>query len=143
MIDVERNADASTGRVWDLVSDLDRWGQMLPTIRQITRVGTEDPIGVGARFEVRQPGLPKGVYEITAWEPGSGFTWVSSAPGVRTTASHEISAQDGGTRLVLGIDWSGPLAPIVRALVGSKARRMVEQEADTFVRLAEGDEQPG
>jgi len=68
---------------------------------------------------------------------------VSSAPGVRTTASHEVSERDGGTRLVLGIDWSGPLAPIVRMLVGMKARRMVEQEADTFVRLAEGDEHPG
>ena len=84
MSEVERNVEASRDRVWDLVSDVERWDRMLPTIRQVTRVGAAGPIGVGARFEVRQPGLPKAVYEITEWEPGSGFTWVSSSPAVRT-----------------------------------------------------------
>jgi hypothetical protein len=39
--------------------------------------------------------------------------------------------------IVLGIQWSGPLAGVVRRLVGPKAGRMVAQEADAFVRLAE------
>jgi len=143
MIRVERNVDAGTDRVWELVGDLERWDRMLPTIQQITRVGAEGPVDVGSRFEVRQPGLPKAVYQVTGWEPGSGFTWVSSSPGVRTTATHGVGEEDGRTRLVLSIDWSGPLAPIVRLVVGAKARRMVELEADTFVRLAEGDEQHG
>lgn len=137
MIEVERLASASADRVWTLVGDVESWGRILPTFRQVTRIGTDGPTGVGARFEVRQPGLPRAVYEITEWEPGVGFTWVSASPGVRTTATHWLTVEDGGTRFVLGIQWSGPLAGLARVVLGSRAGRMVNQEADTFVRLAE------
>lgn len=142
-IEVRRSVAASTDRVWELVGDVERWGKILPTMQQVSRVGAGDQVGVGARFEVRQPGLRSAVYEITEWAPGSGFTWVSSAPGVRTTATHWLSAEHGETRLALGVAWSGPLAPVVRLLLGSRTRRMVEQEGDTFVRLAQGDRQGG
>jgi ligand-binding SRPBCC domain-containing protein len=134
---VEQSIDAGVDSVWKLVSDLTRWDHMLPTMQQVTRSDAEGPIGVGARFEVRQPGLPKAVYEITEWEPGSGFTWVSSSPGVRTTATHRLRAEQGRTRLTLGITWAGPLSGIVRVVFGAKTRRMVRQEADTFASLAE------
>ena len=122
--------------MWSLVGDVERWDDLLPTVQQVTRLDGGGPVGVGARFEVRQPGLPKAVYEITEWEPRVGFTWVASAAGVRTTATHEIRSQDGQTLLVLGIAWTGPLAGLVRLLMATKARRMVEQEADTFAQLA-------
>jgi uncharacterized protein YndB with AHSA1/START domain len=137
MISVERSIDATADRVWSLVGDLERWDEMLPTIQKVTRLEPDTPIGVGSRFEVRQPGLPKAVYEITEWEPGSGFVWVASAPGVRTTATHRVDTGTGGTRLTLGITWTGPLAGVVRLLMSGKTRRMVEREADTFTRLAE------
>ena len=110
---------------------------MLPTMQQVIRLGGGGPIGVGTRFEVRQPGLPKAVYQITSWHPGREFTWVSTAAGVRTTAFHRLESEPDGTGLVLGIEWSGPLAWLARLVAGSKTRRMVEQEAATFVRLAE------
>jgi carbon monoxide dehydrogenase subunit G len=141
---VEREIAADAQRLWSLVSDLERWDELLPTVQQITRIGPEGPIGVGTRFAVRQPGLPKAVYEVTDWRPGRGFTWVASAGGVRTTASHEVleagRSTDGasGCRLVLKLTWSGPLAGLVRLLLGAKAQRMVEQEAASFAELAEG-----
>ncbi len=136
MNQVERQIDAGVDRVWNLVGDVERWDDLLPTMQQVTRLDGEGPVGVGARFEVRQPGLPKAVYEITEWEPGVGFTWVAASMGVRTTASHEIRPRHGGTLLVLGIAWSGPLAGLVALLMGGKARRMVEQEAETFAQLS-------
>jgi Polyketide cyclase / dehydrase and lipid transport len=142
MIEVRRSTRARTEDLWALLSDLDNWAGMLPTMQQVTRVD-DGPIGPGGRFEVQQPGLPKAVYEITHWQPGRAFTWVSSAIGVRTTASHRLEPEPDGTGLTLSIDWSGPLAWIARLLAGSKARRMVEQEADTFVRLAEHAERRG
>ena len=135
MITVERQTDAGVDRMWSLLSHVERWDDMLPTMQQITRLDGEGPVGVGTRFEVRQPGLPKAVYEITVWEPRVGFTWVASAVGVRTTATHELRTQDGGSLLVLGIAWTGPLAGLVRLLMGTKARHMVETEADTFAQL--------
>lgn len=136
MITVERQTDAGVDRLWRLLGDVERWDDLLPTMHEITRLDGGGAVGVGARFEVRQPGLPKAVYEITVWEPRVRFTWQASAVGVRTTATHELRAQDGGTRLVLGIAWTGPLAGLVRLLMATKARRMVEQEADTFAQLA-------
>jgi uncharacterized protein YndB with AHSA1/START domain len=140
MVTVERLIDADVQQVWDLVGDLERWDRMLPTVRHVTRLDGNGPPGVGSRFEVLQPGLPRAVYEVTEWEPGTGFTWVSTSPGVRTTATHELRAEQGRTRLSLGIAWTGPLTSAVRLLVGAKTRRMVEQEADTFARLAESGE---
>src|SRR5690348_16679533 len=99
MGNVERLIDAGADRVWRLISDLDRWDRMLPTMQKVSRLDARGPVGIGARFEVRQPGLPKAVYEITEWEPGSGFRWVASAPGVRTTATHELRVEHGQTRL--------------------------------------------
>lgn len=136
MITVERKIDAGNDRMWSLLGDVERWDDRLPTMQQITRLDEEGPIGVGARFEVRQPGLPKARYEITEWKPLVGFTWTAFAVGVRTTATHEIRTQDERTLLVLGIAWTGPLAGLVRLLMAKKARRMVEQEADTFAQLA-------
>lgn len=137
---VERLIAADTDRLWSLVSDLGRWGRMLPTMKDVVRTGTDGgPPGVGARFDVEQPGLPKAVYEITEWQPGSGFTWESAAPGVRTVATHELRAEGGRTRLTLGVAWSGPLAGLVRLLLERKAQRMIEQEAATFARLATTD----
>jgi uncharacterized protein YndB with AHSA1/START domain len=140
---VERLIDADTDRVWSLVSDLERWDQMLPTMQKVTRLDAGTPVGVGARFEVRQPGLLKAVYEITEWEPGRGFVWVASTPGVRTTATHQVDTVDGQTQLTLGVTWTGPLAGLVRLLMGAKTRRMVGQEADTFASLAESREGGG
>jgi hypothetical protein len=82
------------------------------------------------------------MYEVTRWDPGSGFTWRASTPGVRTTATHRLETQGETTRLLLGIEWSGPLAGVVGLLMRSKTERMVGQEADTFATLAESGAQP-
>ncbi len=95
--------------------------------------------GVGSRFEVRQPRLPKAVWEVTDWQQGRSFTWVSTSPGIRSTAVHTVHDDAGGSRLDLSLDWSGPLAWALELLIGRKARGMVETEAETFTRLAEQD----
>lgn len=143
-IEVERHIPVTPERVWDLVGDVEHWDRLLPTIRSVTRLDGDGPVGVGARFRVHQPGLPPAVYEVTRWKSGNGFTWVSTAPGARTTATHALTPVDGGTRLSLGIEWTGPLAGPVGVLLGGKARRLVEQEGDAFARLAAaGGDDPG
>jgi hypothetical protein len=94
-------------------------------------------MAVGSRYEVRQPGLPKAVWEVTDWRPGSSFTWVSTSPGIRSEAVHTVTADVEGSTLDLSLQWSGPLAWLLERLLGRKARGMVETEATTFARLAE------
>lgn len=136
MITVSSSVAGSPEGLWSLVGDVEGWGELLPTVTSVRRVDDDGAIGVGSRFEVRQPGLPKAVYEVTGWEPGRAFTWVARSLGVATTASHEVVPEGDGARLDLTLRWSGPLAGLIRLLVGAKARGMVKSEAATFTRLA-------
>jgi hypothetical protein len=56
---------------------------------------------------------------------------------VRSTASHRLEETPEGTRIVLTMTWSGPLAWLARKLYGSKARRFMTQEAEGIARAAE------
>jgi carbon monoxide dehydrogenase subunit G len=141
MISATARSAATPDRLWSLASDVERWGDRLPTVESVRPLGT-GPIGVGSKFEVRQPGLPKAVWEVTDWQPGRSFTWVSSSPGIRSTARHTVQDEGDGSRLDLSLEWSGPLARVLELLIGRKARGMVETEAETFTRLAEED-RPG
>ena len=138
MIRATARSAAPPDRLWSLASDVERWGDRLPTVDSVRPLAS-GPTGVGSRFEVRQPKLPKAVWEVTDWQPGRSFTWVSTSPGIRSTAVHAVHDDGGGSRLDLSLEWSGPLAPILELLIGRKARDMVETEAETFTRLAEQD----
>ena len=137
MIVVERDIDAPPAAVWAPLSELDRWHEFLPTVDDVVRLGEPGPVSVGMRFRVAQPGLATAAYAVTDWRPGTGFTWVARSTGVRTTASHELHPTATGSRLKLGIDWSGPGAWLARALFTGKARHFMEQEAAAFAELAE------
>lgn len=136
MIRATARSAATPDRLWSLASDVERWGDRLPTVDVVRPLGS-GPTGVGSKFEVRQPGLPKAVWEVTDWQQGRSFTWVSTSPGIRSTAVHAVQDDSGGSRLDLSLEWSGPLAPVLELLIGRKARGMVEIEAETFARLAE------
>jgi hypothetical protein len=137
MMEVNSSSSATPDRIWAVLGDVDNWGESLPTFDSVRYIDGPSPTAVGSRFEVRQPGLAKATYEVTEWSPGRKFTWVGRAPGVTTTAIHRIETTDIGSGLHLGIEWSGPLAGVIRLLLTSKAQRMMQSEADTIVRLAE------
>jgi len=137
MIRATARSAATPDRLWSLAGDVERWGDRLPTVDRVRALGN-GPMGVGSRFEVRQPGLPKAVWEVTDWQ-GRSFTWVSTSPGIRSTAVHSVQRDGDGSRLDLSLEWSGPLARLLELLIGRKARGMVETEAETFARLAEQD----
>jgi uncharacterized membrane protein len=135
MIRATARSAGPADRLWSIASDVERWGERLSTVDSVRPLGS-GPTGVGSRFEVRQPGLPKAVWEVTNWQPGRTFTWVSTGPGIRSTAVHTVQDDDNGSRLDLSLEWRGPLARLLELLIGRRARGMVETEARTFVRLA-------
>jgi carbon monoxide dehydrogenase subunit G len=136
MIHARARSAARPDQLWSLASDVERWGDRLPTVDSVRPLGS-GRTGVGSRFEVRQPGLPKAVWEVTDWQEGRSFTWVSVSPGIKSTAVHTVHDDGDGSRLDLSLEWSGRLAWALERLIGRKARGMVETEAETFTRLAE------
>ncbi|WP_256842055.1 SRPBCC family protein [Ornithinimicrobium cryptoxanthini] len=130
--------------VWSLLSAVEAWPQWTPTVTSVTRERAEtdspqasDGIGVGSRFSVTQPRLGKASWVVTEWQEGRSFTWVSRRPGIRTTATHQLHPQDGGTRIELAITWDGPGAWLVRALFGRMTQRYTDIELNSLVTAAE------
>lgn len=136
MINADASTAASPDRLWAVCSDVTNWHQHLDTFTSVESL-SGGSTRVGSRFAVTQPGLPDATYEVTHWEPGEAFTWVARSPGVRTTAIHRVVSTTTGSRIELGIRWSGPLAGLVWLTLTRKAQRMIETEATTFARVAE------
>jgi hypothetical protein len=135
---VERPVRADAKRVWGFVGRVADWADLLPTVDDVSIVDGGPTPHVGARYALRQPGLPRLVYEVTEYVPQEQFIWVAAAPGVRTTGTHTISPTRHGCLLTLTLGWTGPLSPLVEVLFTTRTQRYVELEADAFTALAEG-----
>ncbi|MGI3786519.1 MAG: SRPBCC family protein [Janthinobacterium lividum] len=140
---VERPVRADAERLWGFVGRVADWADLLPTVDEVTIVDDGPTPHVGARYALRQPGLPRLVYEVTKYVPQEHFTWVASAPGVCTTGTHTITPARDGCLLTLTLGWTGTLSPLVALLFTTRTQRYVELEADTFTALAEGRRRSG
>lgn len=132
MIEVERDVVQPTQLLWQVLSDLDSWATWLPTVDAVRTVEPGRPAEVGACYVLEQPGLPQARWTITDWRPGEGFTWESRALGVRSTSRHELTAHGDGTTIRLSIEWSGPMAGLVRLLYGRKTQDYVTREVQAL-----------
>jgi uncharacterized membrane protein len=142
-IDIAANPDL----IWSTLSDVERWPEWNPSVTMVERFDAGE-FGVGSRARVKQPGMPRMVWEVTEHIPGEVFTWVSKMPGVTTTGGHRVapgtsgggSGEDvPGDRAVvtLSLDHEGLLAAVVWRLTGSRSRRYVQMEAEGLKRRCE------
>ena len=123
-------------RVWDVLVDIERWPARIPTVDQAERLD-DGPLAVGARTRLAQPKLPEAVWTVTELTPGSAFTWTSTSPGVRVTASHVVESSPEGSRLTLAIDLGGWMAPVGWLMTRSLTQRYVQTEAASIKAAAE------
>lgn len=129
--------DASQQRVWDVLSDLERWPQRVETV-DVVELLTPAPIGSGSRVRLKQPKLPEGTWEVTAWDAPSFFEWRQTTSGVTTVAGHRVEALDEGrTRLTLTLEMRGLLVPVMGRLYRGLTNRYMTLEAQGMKRAAE------
>jgi len=139
MIHVTARSAARPDRLWSLASDVERWGDRLPTVDSVRPLGS-GRAGVGSRFEVRKPGLPKPVWEVSECQQGRSFTWVSASPGIPRTAVHTVHDDADGSRLDPVAGLVRTPGPCPRAAPRAQGPAMVETEGrETVTRLAEQD----
>ena len=125
-------------RVWEILVDVEAWPARIPTVDRVERLD-DGPLAVGATTRLAQPKLPEAVWTVTELTPGAAFTWTSSSPGVRITASHLIEPTPEGSRLTLAVDLAGWLAPVGWLTTKSLTQRYVETEAASIKTAAEAD----
>lgn len=115
--------------VWEVFTDVERWPEWTESVTRL--VALDGPgIGVGKRFQIKQPKMPTLVWEVTAVDPGVSWTWVQRSPGGTTSADHTLTALAGGRTLVhQKLDQRGPVGALVGRLMLRTTRRYLDMEA--------------
>ncbi|GIH06600.1 hypothetical protein Rhe02_46670 [Rhizocola hellebori] len=127
---------APAQRVWQALADVERWPSWTTSMTSVTPL---DPgaLAVGHRVKIKQPRLPTAVWTVDELTPGQSFSWTNRSIGIVSIAEHRLSTVDKGTRVVLAIRQTGPLAAVLSLLAGNLTRRYVRTEAAGLKRLCE------
>jgi hypothetical protein len=119
---------APPDRVWEVMSDTERWHEWTPSVTSIRRLGSGS-FRVGSRAIVRQPKFPPALWTVSTIEPGRGFIWTSVAPGLRVIAHHFVESGADGSRATLSIEYHGIFGGILGALTKRITERYLALEA--------------
>jgi uncharacterized membrane protein len=129
--------DAPVERVWELTLDVEAWPSITPTMTSVERLDHE-PLAVGSRARVKQPGQRATVWTVTRLEPPSVYEWGTTVLGVRMIGSHHLEAIDAGhTRNRLAVRLEGRGAGLLARLVAGRMRQAIRTENAGFKRAAE------
>lgn len=119
---------APAERVWEVMSDTDRWHERTPSVTSIRRLGVGS-FAVGTRVLIRQPRFPPALWTLTAIEPGRRFTRVSRAPGLRVVAHHSVEPTVSGSRATLSLELQGVFGGVFGRLTRGITERYLALEA--------------
>jgi uncharacterized membrane protein len=121
--------DAPAALVWSVFANVERWSEWTASVDRIVALDGPD-LAVGNRFEIKQPRMPRLVWEVTEVEPGVSWTWRQRSPGGTTSASHEVVPRGVDRTLVRQrLDQRGPVGTVVGVLMLRMTKRYLEMEA--------------
>ena len=119
---------APRDRVWQVMSDVERWHEWTASIRSVKRLGG-GAFAVGSRVLIRQPKLPPAFWKVASIEPGKSFTWISVSPGFRAIGYHAVESIPGGSRATLSIEFQGIFGGVFARLTKGITERYLDFEA--------------
>jgi hypothetical protein len=101
---------------------------LIETFRYVPRPGPD-----------AQEQIPETEYVVTHLDPGRSFTWAATAPGVTTTARHDVEAVPGGrSRVTLAVEQGGWLGSVMGQFYRGLTSRHLANEADGLRSHCEG-----
>jgi len=113
---------APPARVWEISTDVERWPEWASNFREVRRIDS-GPLGPESSARIRQRGIPPATWRMISFEPGRAFAWGARLfPGLRSVGTHLVEPSGSGTRVTLGVELSGPLAPLVSGIAGRALR---------------------
>ena len=127
--------NAPADRVAEVMKDVDRWPEWTPTVKRIKRFDSGD-FRVGSRLMISQPKFPPAFWKATKVEP-LGFTWVSTAPGMRVVASHYVEPLGPNSRATLSLEFHGLVGPWFGRLTKGINERYLALEAKGLTERAQ------
>lgn len=133
--EVTTTVDAPADLVWRTVKDVEKWPEWTPTMIEVHLDG--DDLRDGGSATVRQPKQPVRTWTVTELTEGRSFTWTSAGPGLRMSADHVVTEENGRTTVLLTFDVAGPLAPLANLLAGKAVRQAIDTEAASLKKWCE------
>lgn len=128
---------ATPMQVWRVLADIEAWPSWSPSIASVVaessaEVNSDESRGAQVRgaqasdethnersaYRVDQPPLPLGLWTITDWQPGQGFSWQMRGASSQLLATFAVTEQGPMTRVTYGLRWTGPMAWMARAAYG-------------------------
>ena len=68
------DVDAPADRVFEVLTDIDRWPEWTPTVTRVERHdGSSFPLTMNSRLRIVQPKVPPAEWTVTAFELAVGF----------------------------------------------------------------------
>jgi uncharacterized protein YndB with AHSA1/START domain len=125
-ISIDINAPAD--RVYEVMSEVDRWPEWTPSVTSIKRLDT-GPFVVGSRAVIRQPKFPPALWTVTAIDGKRGFTWTNRAPGITVTAHHSITGYGNAATATLSLRYEGLLGGLLARVTRGITNRYLAMEA--------------
>jgi len=126
---VDSGIPAPPELVWSVMAHVERWPEWTPSISRL-KLLTPGPRRVGSRARIHQPKLPPVWWRVTELDPGTQFTWVSIAPGVRVTVRHATESCASGSRVTLSINYAGFLGALLARWTRELNQRYLALEAN-------------
>ena len=129
--------DAPVGVVWEIFTDVERWPEWTASVTSVTALDGSE-LEVGRRYEIRQPRLPRLIWEVTHLDAGTTWTWRQRSPGASTAATHEVVDLGAARSLVRQrLEQSGPIGTLTGRLTQRLTRRYLDLEAKGLKARAE------
>ena len=120
--------DAPADRVYEVMSDTDRWPEWTPSVTSIKRLDS-GPFVVGSRAVIRQPKFPPALWTVTAIDDRKSFTWTNRAPGIKVIAQHSIDATGDRSKATLSLRYEGLLGGLLARMTRRITHRYLALEA--------------
>ena len=128
---------ASTERVWAVLSAVEAWSQWMPTVRGVEPL-REASLQLGRRYRVTQPKLRPTIWTVSVVETERRFEWRAKSPGTEMVADHVIESKGpDATRVRLRFEFHGLVDVLLGAVFGALTRNYLSQEAQALKRRAE------
>lgn len=137
MITRTRRIAAPAPAIWPVLANVSAWPEFIDPVEGVEPLDGPN-LKPGARFAVRQKGVRRTVWTVTALEPSRRFTWEAEAGGVALRADH-LMAPEGkrATLLTISFEIAGALGKAAAVLMRGKAERFIDAELDGVLARAE------
>jgi uncharacterized protein YndB with AHSA1/START domain len=130
--------DAPVETVWAITQDVERWPEWTPTVTSVRLTG-DRVLRPGAVARIKQPGQPESDWVVTEFVSRSRFAWATERSGLRMVGTHHLSEERQGTRNILSVDATGPIATLLWPILVFVIRKALADENAGLKRRCEAE----